>query len=114
MKPSLKDLREKAEKATPGPWEKVEPDRRFRRSFKFGHANWAKVVSKDHEMKLYGELRGNPIPDAEFIAAANPQTILALCDAIDEMAQVLQDIFNSQDPNLAIRALEVLRIRFSE
>lgn len=64
----LNDLREKAEAATPGPWSSSG-------SQVWGHDGNLVAAVRDHS-----ELVDRP--DAEFIAAANPATVLALIERL--------------------------------
>lgn len=69
-----KRLRELAEKATPGPWR--------------SNPRTAKVyylASGGDSADLSYILSENEASDAEFIAATDPQTVLALLDEIDRL-----------------------------
>ena len=62
-------LRELAQKATPGPWEQIN------------HIVFTETG--DLEWVVANARSGNSIIDAEYIAAANPATVLALLDKLD-------------------------------
>ena len=86
----LKELRELAEKATPGPWAISEhPDGACLyidgRDTKFGYVAVAYNGNKvgRNEVNDY-------VQNAAFIAANNPAATVALLDLIDELAGALQ------------------------
>jgi len=62
-------LRELAQKATPGPWEQIN------------HIVFTETG--DLEWVVANARSGNSIIDAEYIAAANPATVLALLDELE-------------------------------
>ncbi len=69
----IKELRAKAEVATPGPWEHFrDPD----------YERDAVVRDSDENELLELGLSENMEADAAFIAATNPATVLALLDRI--------------------------------
>jgi hypothetical protein len=89
-----KALREAAEKATPGPW-RTEP---------CGTPNcWCEVVVSDvqDQEECIFPSGSAAKADAQFIAAANPQTVIALLDVVDAARAKKQavDAFHSA-PNL--------------
>lgn len=67
-------LRELAQKATPGPWEQIN------------HIVFTETG--DLEWVVANARSGNSIIDAEYIAAANPATVLALLDEIDRLRTI--------------------------
>jgi hypothetical protein len=69
-----KRLREIAERATPGPWESILS----------GPVSRQRLVVDDDACKVVD--CGVSNANAAFIAAANPQTVLALLDEIDRYA----------------------------
>lgn len=83
MIPDLPHLRELAEKATPGPWK--------HESGQIDGPNYAEVVAPGRvECMAYCYGGSSTIEwerdvDAEFIAAANPETVIALLDLIDSL-----------------------------
>lgn len=88
----LRELREKAEKATPGPWETAETP-----GFGHDHAPYT-VVNGDNEQitECWDNTPGAWKPEqnegnAAFIAAANPQTVIALLDEIERLREALND-----------------------
>ncbi|HFK5704786.1 TPA: ead/Ea22-like family protein [Enterobacter roggenkampii] len=69
-------LREAAEKATPGPWGIA----RNGKTITSNQSHPVAVVTEDfHRLLANGKTGG----DAEFIAAANPATVLALLDELE-------------------------------
>jgi hypothetical protein len=69
-------LREAAEKATPGPWGIA----RNGKTITSNQSHPVAVITEDfHRMLANGKTGG----DAEFIAAANPTTVLALLDELE-------------------------------
>lgn len=84
-------LREAAEKATPGPWRIA----RNGKTITSNQSHPVAVVTEDfHRMLANGKTGG----DAEFIAAANPATVLAI---LDELGLVLKS-----ESEIAIRLME--------
>jgi hypothetical protein len=87
-----KDLRAKAEQATEGEWEVEE-----------SHLGDHRVMSQSENGKvvIFGGhiIKGASPANAAFIAAANPQTVIALLDEVERLrrendirAQALRDI----------------------
>ena len=77
LRDAAKVLREKAEAATPGPWEATD---------NFGHdAGRAYVIPSDPEIPTYVSAGGSPDEDrdADYIAAVHPLVGLALADWLD-------------------------------
>ena len=69
-------LREAAEKATPGPWGIA----RNGKTITSNQSHPVAVITEDfHRLLANGKTGG----DAEFIAAANPATVLALLDELE-------------------------------
>ena len=83
----LKVIREKAEAATPGPWEVTEAP-----GFGHDHAPYAVASERDEQIaECYDNTPGSWHPvqneaNAAFIAAANPQTVLRLLDEVERMS----------------------------
>ncbi len=94
---TLTQLRELAEKATPGPWD-------AQRSAKGNVRVWCKLP----EAVLSDPVEGNPL-NCDYIAAMNPQTALALI-AVAEAAERLAEPSGMTGANLVYlsRALLVL------
>ena len=67
-------LRELAMKATPGPWEQIN------------HIVFTETG--DLEWVVANARSGNSIIDAEYIAAANPATVLQLLDEVDRLRTI--------------------------
>jgi len=89
---NLTDLRAKAEAATPGPWDAVSET---------GVANFHTSIYGDGYKGLLiacGDQNGAHTADMDFIAAANPTTILSLIDRIERLEEALE--FYSCDPEL--------------
>lgn len=88
MNESLKDLRIKAEQATPGPWTTGCYDDRY-----------MSELYVDGPKALIEGCVGRPIfikdADALFIAAANPQIVLTLLDRIEKYEAALREIRDS-------------------
>lgn len=70
------ELRELAEKASPGPW-----DARCR---EFSNTELPRNIWSEYGWVCKTE-GISPVEDAEFISAANPETVLALLDEIDQL-----------------------------
>lgn len=71
-------LRKLCKSATPGPWEQIN------------HIVFTETG--DLEWVVANARSGNSIIDAEYIAAANPATVLALLDEIDKLLAALTEI----------------------
>lgn len=101
-------LRKLAEEATPGPWEIVWYECKADRSDvkagsakKVGDVLWRvpKVIgmmapSENHWARDYIDA---PDEDIDYIAAANPQTILQLLDYIETLEDRIDDLVMSLD-----------------
>lgn len=102
----LDALRDAAEKATMGPWSYHGPD------CCEDDDSDCDATGPEAQVMYYGDSSGQCIAetwanaDAHFIAAANPQTILALLDAADER-DTLQ-----QERDAARAAVEKLAVAF--
>lgn len=72
-----KKLREAAERATPGPWQ----ERMWRGVLEWSDGMWNSLLAHG-PIHLERDL-DKAVRDMEFIAAANPQTILTLLDELD-------------------------------
>ena len=70
-------LRELSQNATPGPWEQIN------------HIVFTETG--DLEWVVANARSGNSIIDAEYIAAANPATVLELLDALDDAHRNMDD-----------------------
>ena len=84
LREAARVLRERAEAATPGPWEATD---------NFGHdAGRAYVIPSDPEIPTYVSAGGSPDEDcdAAYIATVHPGVGLALADWLDIYAD-LQD-----------------------
>lgn len=86
----LKDLKEKAEKATQGEWGILQPSQT---------GGWGTCVSTDILTpngniicSMKGSKRNQKIANSEYIAAANPAVILALIDKIEEQNKLLEKL----------------------
>ena len=81
-----KQLRELAEKATPGPWLFGERHggRQIGVYFKPGPSQTPECICY-HHMKKAPWRRPNRIKNMSYITAANPETILKLLDERDEL-----------------------------
>ena len=88
----LDALRDAAEKATMGPWSYHGPD------CCEDDDSDCDATGPEAQVMYYGDSSGQCIAetwanaDAHFIAAANPQTILALLDAADERDKLKRDL----------------------
>ena len=82
---NVDELREKAEKATPGPWVAGEPqlwgDNDTPQAAVL--AGGSPITWDDHGGEVF-----DPV-NAEFIAAANPQTVLSLLDEVERLRSTL-------------------------
>lgn len=83
----LKDLKEKADKATPGPWQQhkenkwlVEQSMRRTDVLPDGHLYVAETCGLEDQMDT----------NSAFIATANPEVVRALVECIEDMKEVLQ------------------------
>lgn len=81
----LQQLREKAEKATSGPW-KIWISDEFSDTYS---------ISTDPELDdVYGDTPyQEEKDDAQYIAMANPQTMLWLLDVVDEMIREVPTLY---------------------
>ena len=68
-------LRELAQKATPGSWYSKWPEER---------CTWVDIGDSRYPVAYTGDCFDDA-PNAEYIAAANPATVLALLDEIDRL-----------------------------
>ncbi|MBJ9599681.1 ead/Ea22-like family protein [Citrobacter werkmanii] len=109
-------LREAAEKATPGPW-------RYLKTTPFMDAE---ISAKNHTRVvnlLAGDVTAN---NSEFIAAANPATVLALLDELEtkeeqrtnwfQMAQKLGEDLDAAEKRIAeleARAISIPEVRIT-
>lgn len=91
---NLKEIRERAEKATPGPWEKLD-------AFNIDCPNCGEeliccdIASTDEYKAAYIQVCGMDIfaePNTEFIATCNPTTVLALLDHIDKLTKAAKEL----------------------
>lgn len=78
-------LRRLAEGATPGPWSPEKDEGSAHRGSVRENYGWEQVA-----VTYCGASRGHGIDNAVFIAAANPRTVLALLDALDEAERFLR------------------------
>ena len=100
-------LRELAEKATPGEWHASEI---------LGEPG-ARVVTVGDYSLIATDPQGYPVwseRDAAYVAAANPQTILALLDRLAAAEALLRDIdrwdgFDPSNPQMTGAELDALR-----
>ena len=80
---NLNELKAKAQAATPGPWV-VHPNRPYS----------VDSIEGDGELAVYVCTTGGwadcDVPNAAFIAAANPQTVLALVKVAEAVKKVLE------------------------
>lgn len=82
------DLRKLCEGAIPGPW-----DARCNEL-----SNTARPRHLWSEYGWFGECFGvSPVENAAFIAAANPQAVLALLDRLDAMEEALDEIYRCEE-----------------
>jgi hypothetical protein len=81
--PDIKLLRELADKATPGPWKVSSNLAKLAGDFflQIIGPRWICMIMDDCEKSE---------EDAAFIAAANPQTIIALCERVEKLEAVLK------------------------
>ncbi len=77
-------LRELAQKATPGSWYSKWPEER---------CTWVDIGNSRYPVAYTGDCF-NDAPNAEYIAAANPATVLALLDELQAMREDLNDARN--------------------
>lgn len=107
MKSLLSSLKEKALKATPGPWRHISGNREIESR---NEAHWRVAVvhtdSATDRSEHFDRMRlddlntdnlVDPYLDAEFIAACDPQTILKLIECIDEIRATLCKITGKMD-----------------
>lgn len=97
----LDELERLAKAATPGPWEASsdEPGDVViwgpREEWLANIGNWARQheeIDPDRAARQYVELRD--AADAAFIAAANPQTVLALVERLRLLEGIVRDLAN--------------------
>lgn len=89
-RPDLAALRALAERATPGPWTRFE---------RTGTVVYAEVSPGAIGMLA----RTGDWPDAEYIAAAHPQAVIALLDRIDELERALS-VHSEHGPDCELEA----------
>lgn len=75
----LKELRQAAENATPGPWRAFSDEICIATEQEVGLRYPTIASNIDSRKKWFN------YADSQFIALANPQTIIALCDMIEKM-----------------------------
>lgn len=83
----LADLKKKAEKATPGPWD-ICAATAAKNSFKsiLIHGNeQIAIVKTPRGLNRHGSTKDIRERDATYIAAANPQVVLALVEEIEDL-----------------------------
>jgi len=100
-------LRELAEAATPGPWEARTWSHQFDDGIKFGY-----VEASGYE--LWDTSGGNTVAEArnaEHIAAANPQTMIALLDELESATKAGARITAENHLEEKRRLVEVARER---
>jgi len=86
---NLKELIQKADAATPGPWYKIRSQNIKKNA---QHKSHQIVCSLKHGVFIiYADVlsQGQKL-DAEFIAAANPATVKTLCEQIQKTMKALQ------------------------
>ena len=100
---NLEELKAKAEAATPGPWA-VHPNRPYS----------VDSIEGDGELAVYVCTTGGwadcDVPNAAFIAAANPQTVLALVK-VAEAAEAVRLAASDRATPLQIREARILGAR---
>lgn len=74
-------LRELAQKATPGSWYSKWPEER---------CTWVDIGNSRYPVAYTGDCFDDA-PNAEYIAATNPATVLALLDALDDAHRNMDD-----------------------
>ena len=83
-----------AEAATPGPWWKEDgAPRCVYAKVKGGRPNGEGLLT----VAYYGTVRPNDVPDAAFIAAANPETIKQLVEQMNVLVAALSAIRTARD-----------------
>lgn len=97
----LKNLRELAEKATPGPWRFDYGNGAIESENKEHYRITVAVIDNLSERHFHCEQFGlgwnppyfprHPDLDMEFIEAANPETVIALLDRIEKLDSALSD-----------------------
>ena len=76
-------IRAAAEAATPGPWDVVGKDRYV--DIRFGGASANEVIVKWVGFEACDLSTRRTRANAKFIAAANPATVIAMCDEIERL-----------------------------
>lgn len=101
-----KRLRELAEKATKGPW---RHNKDFGQIGEVATANDGTLAVVQELAQLDHKRRDM---DAEFIAAANPQTILSLLNRIEQDEALMRDVFIAYENGVGmIDAINAIRKR---
>ena len=81
MNENLDQLRQVAERATPGPWECVEGDEAFGLGAPVGCLTW-----DDHSGEVFKK------EDAEHVATFDPPTVLALIERVESAEAAVQRV----------------------
>lgn len=98
-------LRDAAEKATPGPWGIA----RNGKTITSNQSHPVAVVTEDfHRLLANGKTGG----DAEFIAAANPATVLALLDELEAKDQRIAVLSALQGKPIAWESTTPVYVKF--
>lgn len=88
-------LRKAAEKATPGPWGIA----RNGKTITSNQSHPVAVITEDfHRMLANGKTGG----DAEFIAAANPATVLALLDELEDYKAAYEEEYRYKEAQRSV------------
>ncbi|HBA5359792.1 TPA: ead/Ea22-like family protein [Escherichia coli] len=96
MKIDYQELREKAEKATCGVWSLEYGESRFDGDDALIHREVAgyipicRIEGAHPESRFYEDFQMEQQANAEFIAAANPATVLALLDELERKQQYIK------------------------
>jgi len=82
----MKELRELAEKASPGEWKRDEIDWTF-----------SQVIACGNEVIVYHgkhnrQVDANVVPNMRFIAVANPKNTIALLDHVEGLEKRVKDL----------------------
>ena len=103
MNTKVEELRKLAEAATPGPWKKTKSGEVIAPYRNRGFASVLCCVDENCGDGAKANL--NPV-DTDFIAAANPQTVIAMCALLEQMRDALVIGHQSKFSNEALAAFD--------
>lgn len=91
----LKKLRELAEAATPGPWEVSGTGQQVLKEADVPYGN--QRICETNSMASHYPGKTSCWKNIAFIAAANPETVIALLDRIEKLERIAKDFTSHSD-----------------